>query len=73
MRQIARKLIDAEDGFLRDKRYLVMGRDGKGNTVPGPVVVIARLSSRVNSLSLKASDQAELYEPISVAARPATE
>jgi hypothetical protein len=29
MKQIARNLIDADDGFLNDKRYLLMDRDGK--------------------------------------------
>jgi len=29
MKQVARNLTDAEDGFLNDKRYLLMDRDGK--------------------------------------------
>jgi putative transposase len=29
MMQIARKLTDAEDGFLKSKRYVIMDRDGK--------------------------------------------
>ena len=29
MKQVARNLTDAEDGFLNGKRYLVMDRDGK--------------------------------------------
>jgi putative transposase len=29
MAQIARNLVDCEDGFLRDKRYLMHDRDGK--------------------------------------------
>ena len=29
MKQIARNLTDAEDGFLNGKRYLIMDRDNK--------------------------------------------
>ena len=29
MKQIARNLTDAEDGFLKGKRYVLMDRDGK--------------------------------------------